>query len=39
MKYIIGSTLIFLTYRSRLLDPLSKATLYMLVAGIVYYLP
>ena len=39
MKYLIGSLLIFWTFKSRSIDPLSKVTLYTLVAAIVYYLP
>ena len=39
MKYIIGSALIFWTYRSSRIDPLSKTLLYASVAAIVYYLP
>lgn len=39
MKYLIGSVLIFWTYKSRAIEPLTKVTLYTLVAGIVYYLP
>jgi hypothetical protein len=39
MKYLIGTLLIFWTFKSRAIDPLSKVTLYTLIAGIVYYLP
>jgi hypothetical protein len=39
MKYIIGSVLIYLTFKSPRIDPLSKITLYAAIAGVVYYLP
>ena len=39
MKYIIGSVLIYLTFKSPRIDPLSKIVLYAFVAGVVYYLP
>jgi hypothetical protein len=39
MRYIIGSALILLTYKSSRIDLLSKSLLYALVAAIVYYLP
>jgi hypothetical protein len=38
MKYIIGTTLILWVYSLKRVDPLSKVTLYMLIAGVVYYL-
>jgi hypothetical protein len=39
MKYLIGSVFIYLTFKSTRIDPLTKVTLYTLIAGIVYYLP
>jgi len=39
MKYIIGSVLIYLTFSSNKIDPLSKVMLYTFIAGVVYYLP
>jgi hypothetical protein len=39
MKYIIGSALIYLTFKSPRIEPLSKGLLYASIAFIVYYLP